>query len=555
MLLAMVLLPFPNGSLLSAQAAEAPQMAPINPDFLEFWENPPERFYGYMPPPVDLSHLDEIPVQRAREFGTPPSSFDWGTADGGKVTQVKNQNPCGTCWAHGTLAAVESKVLIEESVGYDFSEQNVVCCTDPSWVYLHEDRCHAGGNSFMVVDALAKKGTRLESCDSYNTSMINTTTCNDSCQSIKRITGYRLVANSADMIAEVKDAIQNHGPVVMAYRHDNNYISGDIYYSPNCTLPTNHYVCIVGWDDGMAHPEGGGAGAWIVKNSWGTWWGDSGYFYLCYGSANMEQVGFFEYEDYDPNQQVYYWDEAGRVGSMGFGDSSAWMASIFSSQQDGELTDVEFWTTSNNAEYQIYVYLDGDISDGLQNLAAYQSGTCQEFGYYSIPLSTPVSLTNGQPFTVAVKMTTPGYNYPIPTESEISDRCEPPIQSGKCFIRHGDSGPWSDAASSGRNVCLRAVVSPAAEEPDITVTPPLEPFEVTLPPDTSENYTLTIANDGGDTLSYNISDRTAAGGGMAGVESLPQAGEAPVLEWDKTFGGVNDDWRAARFSRHRMVAI
>ncbi|GAH64187.1 unnamed protein product, partial [marine sediment metagenome] len=254
-------------------------------------------------------------------------------------------SPFGTCWAHGTLAAVESKVLIDDNVPYDpsqhdFSEQNLVCCTDPSWVYLLNPpkyRCMGGGWSWLAADTLTKKGTRLEACQPYNTDTINAEACDDSCPSTKRLTGYRLVANSADMIAEVKNAICNEGPVSMAYRMDEvgppypHMYPGNVYYWPDCSLQTNHLVCIVGWDDTIVHPVGAGYGAWIVKNSWGSDWGDNGYFYLCYGSAGMDEVASYRYKDYDPDETVYYWDEAGWVSDGGFGDSSAWMASVFTS--------------------------------------------------------------------------------------------------------------------------------------------------------------------------------------------------------------------------------
>ncbi|NCO69706.1 MAG: hypothetical protein GW878_04175, partial [Acidobacteria bacterium] len=92
----------------------------------------------------------------------------------------------------------------------------------------------------------------------------------------------------------------------------------------------------------------------IVKNSWGTDFGAGGYFYLCYGSASMDEVASLEYKDYNPNEKLYYWDEAGLVDSGFFGnwdDYSGWMASIFTSSQNGSLTHVDFWTTSNNAQY------------------------------------------------------------------------------------------------------------------------------------------------------------------------------------------------------------
>ena len=476
-----------------AQETETPQLAPLNPDFVDYMENPPEPFYGYIPPPVDLSHLDEIPVARMEALTELPSRFDW--RDTGKVTPVKDQHPCGTCWIHGTIAAIESRVLIVDGVGYDFSEQNVACCTDPSWVYLAGNRCGGGGWSWLATDVLTKKGTRLESCDPYNTDTINTESCDDTCTTIKRVTGYRLVADSPSQIDEVKNAIYNYGPVSMAFYYDDAHFNPttDIYYWPNCPRGPNHLVSIVGWDDNIPHPAGGGSGAWIVKNSWGTDWGDNGYFYLCYGSGNMQEVASYRYQDYYPDETIYYWDEAGIVGGVGYkNDSSAWMASVFTSNQSGYLTHVDFWTTSNNAQYELYVY-DGSFG----SLLAYQTGTCNELGYYSIPLDTPVWVTAGQQFTVTVKMTTPGYNYPLPVEYLISGLVEPPIQSGVCYVRHYDGASWADAAASGVNFCLRAKIG----IPDIGLISPIDFGDVEV--GVSLDKTTTIYNEGSATLNIN----------------------------------------------------
>jgi len=124
MFVAIAFMPLAGISDLEAQQSQTLQLAPTNPDFVKFFEEPPEPFYGYIPPPMDLSHLDEIPVERYHKATSLPGSFDW--RDQGKVTPIKDQNPCGTCWVHGTLAAVESRVLIQESTEYDFSEQNLI---------------------------------------------------------------------------------------------------------------------------------------------------------------------------------------------------------------------------------------------------------------------------------------------------------------------------------------------------------------------------------------------------------------------------------------------
>jgi len=227
---------------------------------------------------------------------------------------------------------------------------------------------------------------------------------------------------------------------------------GTIYDYYPCSEYANHLVSIIGWDDAVPHPNTGhlGTGAWLVKNSWGTGWGNSGYFWLAYDSSSMTDIAYLEYGDYDANETVYYWDEAGWVIDAGYLDTSAWMASIFTSGQDGDLTHVDFWTTSNNAQYELYV-LDGSFGSQL----ASQTGTCAESGYYSIPLDTPISLSNGQQFTVAVKMTTPGWDFPIAIEDVLTDYYEPPIQTDVSFASI-DGSTWDDVADYGWNVCLRA---------------------------------------------------------------------------------------------------
>ena len=425
------------GALPSRAAAppsiQIPQVAPLNPDFLAFVQNRPTEFHGYIPAPVDMRHLRDIPVERPKTMAplSYPASHDWRTS--AKVTPVKDQNPCGTYWIFGTLAALESKVLIQEGDSPpDFSEQNVACCTDPSWVYLESDRCDGGGWSWLATDMLSKKGTRLEACDPYNAATIDTETCDDSCTTTKYVTGYRLVAVTT---ADIKDAVYNHGPVSAAFFWDTGHFNSDtnIYYYNNCPFSPNHLICIVGWDDSVPHPAGGGSGAWIVKNSWGTGWGgtcgycsENGYFYLCYGSGDMEEAAYYEYKDHSALEKIYYWDEAGWVNDAGYGTIDyAWMANVFTMTASGMLTHVDFWTTSNNADYEIKVYGDDNPADGLTNQLTSELGTCQEAGYYSIALNSTVAVTAGEKYAVTVKVTTPGYNYPIPIEQVVIDWCEP----------------------------------------------------------------------------------------------------------------------------------
>ena len=457
------------------------QLAPINPEALE-----PASPYGYRPPIMDLSHLEGISAQEAMALlAQQPSSWDW--RDYSKVTPVKDQNPCGTCWIFGTTSVLESAVLLGESAEYDFSEQSVALCVDRSWVYLYDDAdepCgtvpgHGSGDSFMASEVFIKKGTVLESCNPYDTDGLqcNGTCACDSCPPVKKVTGYRYVTYDGSQTALIKAAVYDR-PVTMSFYYDPTAVYSDgtygtIYDYYPCLEDPNHLVSIIGWNDSVPHPDldHSGTGAWLVKNSWGTGWENSGYFWLAYDSSSMCHIAYLEYEDYNANETLYYWDEAGWVVNAGYEDTSAWMASVFTSGQDGELTHVDFWTVDSNAAYEIYVY-DGFFGSQL----ASKTGSCAELGYYSIPLTTPVTVTNGQQFTVAVKMTTPGYEYPLPVEVELSklgypDICEPPIQEGVSFIRHLDGDSWDDAADFagiGSNFCLRARITTPAEPPAVT---------------------------------------------------------------------------------------
>ncbi len=521
---------------------EKPQLAPVNPEFEAYRQNPPEEFYGYIPPPVDLSHLRDIPIERGHFKDVPTEeSFDW--RDTNKVSAVKNQNPCGTCWVFGTTSALESAVLMGDESAYDFSEQSVALCVDRSWVYMYDgatDPCNAGGNSFKASEVFIKKGAVQESCNSYDTDTLNcdgSCTC-DSCPPVKIVTGYRLVTDEQSQTDLIKEAVYDHGPVTMAFYYSDSHkytdaTYGTVYDYYPCTGGANHLVSIIGWDDAVPHPSPShsGTGAWLVKNSWGTGWGNSGYFWLAYDSSCMCEIAYLEYKDYDPNVALLYWDEAGWESAAGYtGSDYAWMANAFTAGQAGSLTHVDFWTTSNNAQYEIYVYNDGDPSDGLTNELASKSGTCAEAGYYSIELTSPVSLTASQDFTIAVKMTTPGYNYPIPIEKNLSGTCEPAIQTDVSYISSTGS-TWTDLADYSWNACLRARIYSS-------------PTYVT---------TINIVGKGADTAVSTITFPIGAPGatvsnpfndvnGPTDKQVVAGTGSEPVVRLNNTSGGTLTVW-------------
>jgi len=447
------------------------QVAPINPDFEASFRSASSVSYGYVPPSFDLSHIETLSPSRAQSQQL-PDRFDWRDHNGENlVTPVRNQNPCGTCWIFGTLASLESNVLIDEGVAYDFSEQSVGLCVDPSLTHVYDDPqdpCSpGGGNALIASDVLVKKGAVAEACAPYDTSALRcdgSCVC-DTCAPVKTVSGYRLVTDDGAQIDLIKNALIEQGPLIVSFQHEGSCQYSDptwgtIYDCYRTPGSANHCVLIVGWDDDVPHPHPShsGTGAWIVKNSWGTGHGNQGFGYLAFDSSDTQGVGYLDYRDALSSEDLLHWDEAGLVYGVGYASNTAWMANVFTSDRAQRLTHVEFWTTSDSAQYEVYVWA-GQFGSQL----AHQAGTAPEFGYYSVPLSTPIAVPEGQAFTIGVRMTTPGYNHPLAVEGAYpAGGVNPPIQAGVSFSRASAGGPWQDLSGDDLNACLRARLSPHA---------------------------------------------------------------------------------------------
>jgi cathepsin L len=197
------------------------------------------------------------------------SSFDWRTL--GKVTPVKDQRSCGSCWDFAAMAAYESAYLIRNNVSTDTSEQHVLDCSGAG-------SC-GGGWYGPVWDWMQTHGVTTESTLPYTAS-------DHACPS--GITGnYKDVAwgyvgtgSSVPSVAQIKQALCDHGPLAVAMEATGLFqgYTGGVFNEPGVG-GINHAVTIIGWDDSKQ--------AWLVKNSWGTGWGMSGYFWIHYGSNNI----------------------------------------------------------------------------------------------------------------------------------------------------------------------------------------------------------------------------------------------------------------------------
>jgi cathepsin L len=206
------------------------------------------------------------------------ASFNW--QDKGKVTPVKDQQDCGSCWAFAAVGAYEASYLIRNGITVDGSEQYINDCA------LADDNTDAGScNTGLAVKALqhmVRVGTATEATVPY-TAMNKT--CTNPATPLDAIS-WGFVNPDADFptTAQIKEALCKYGPLTTRMRvvSDDFKAYTEGVYNESVASDTSgggHAVVIVGWDNAK--------GAWLIKNSWDTDWGYGGFGWIAYGSNRI----------------------------------------------------------------------------------------------------------------------------------------------------------------------------------------------------------------------------------------------------------------------------
>jgi len=230
---------------------------------------------GYKKLPMSgVAGSNQRPAKKAKDL---PASVDW--RDKGAVSDVKDQGQCGSCWAFCTTEMIESYTAIETGNLPELSSQQVTACTPNT---LH---CGGTGGCMGSIPQLGYTYIQLfgHVTESDYPYMSGTTAQTGDCEydfentaPVVGITGYNTLA------ANDQDAVMTHlaevGPLgVAVYASGWGGYGGGVYtgcnYNSNIAL--NHAVQLVGY--GTDSKDGD---YWIVRNSWGTWWGENGYIRL-----------------------------------------------------------------------------------------------------------------------------------------------------------------------------------------------------------------------------------------------------------------------------------
>jgi inhibitor of cysteine peptidase len=206
----------------------------------------------------------EAYVPSAHKSTALPAAFSW--FDQGKMTPVKNQGSCGSCWAFASCGVFESMIKAHDNVTRDLSEQWLINCTSGS-------NCSDGWFPVGMFEA----GAVYETDVPYKG---KDGTCAATYTRHEKSTSSKEIAENPT-IEEIKTAIQTYGPVWVGVNAGSNfsaYQSG--IFSKTDAGECNHAVVLCGWDDAT--------GTWVLRNSWGTSWGENqGYMRIKYGTSKI----------------------------------------------------------------------------------------------------------------------------------------------------------------------------------------------------------------------------------------------------------------------------
>lgn len=360
--------------------------------------------------------------------GKNPSSYDLRRY--GHVSSVKSQGDTSLCSPFSIISCGESSLLTDGYNGTDFSETQLAYFTygdvqpegcEGDAISINEagkNYLSIGGNNIIYTFALAKGiGAVNEKFAPFteNATYYKDSLAYSSNEAELREASWISMTNMDD----VKEYLMTKGALSASIYYNESFYNYSTYsyYYPK-SMVYNHAVTIVGWDDNYSkdnfksNNQPTSNGAWLMKNSWGSDWGQGGYFWVSYEDGvlrNETAYGFeFKYNRYSNN---YQYDGSGSLSYLSWETNDVYMSNIFTSRDSEYVEAVGFATGQSNLNYEIQIYknvgLDSSVCSPINGEKVYSSpqiGYLSYAGYHTVTLNQSIGIEKGEQFSVIIKI-------------------------------------------------------------------------------------------------------------------------------------------------------
>jgi len=377
------------------------------------------------------------------------------------VTPVKDQFSSPTCWAFASLSSLESSILKEYNISYDFSENHLKNILNKYSLVGTDTEANSGSSLLRPINYMVSWYDPIleeeeEFSEKSTIAMIKNATYHVQDVVIINKTEFQNITN-------VKELLLRYGAIYTDFNSEgrcdinkitygNETINNTInYYSYEENNPT-HAITIIGWDDNYSKynfnnsnhfPEEDGA--FIIKNSWGIAYGVNGINYVSYYDKSLAIRGSIAFSMENKNNYTsIYQHESCSVSAIKSNNSSVYMANNYKAKKNEQIQAVGTFF-NNPSNYMVSIY-----KNGIEQYS--QEGQVNISGYKTIHLNQYIPVNNNDNFTAIMKITTNTNN----TQIFVQDSLEMTSNTltNESFISY-DGINWINLQQYKLTACLK----------------------------------------------------------------------------------------------------